>query len=50
MTMTEKERQEIRAAAKRLVADWPPLTPEQRERIAEIFAAGSSQRQLGKGR
>lgn len=39
--LTAEERAEIRAAARSLVADWPPLTLEQRERIAEIFAAGS---------
>lgn len=33
-----QERAAIRAAAQRLVVDWPPLTQEQRDHLAVLLA------------
>ena len=37
--MSDAESARIRQAARDLVADWPPLTEEQRSRLASIFAS-----------
>lgn len=37
--MTDAEREEIRAAAERLAADAPPLTPEAQALIRRVFGA-----------
>jgi hypothetical protein len=40
--VSDAESARIRQAARDLVADWPPLTEEQRSQLASIFASARS--------